>query len=313
MLSRTAENLYWLARYVERAENTARLLDVALRMASFPQYSGSADSEWQSAVIASGCEISFYQQYEHPSPEAVIHHLAFDPENPSSIASCFRTARSNARIVRTALSISTWEAVNSTWMELENFKLADFNPERIGRFLDWVKERSLLFGGTVTQTLLRSDAFWFVRLGAAIERADNTARIIDVKYHVLLPEYEKVGGTMDFYQWASILRAVSALRAYRWIYRDRVQPWLVADMLILKREMPRSLAYCLSEVTRYLEQLSNAYGEQGECHRLAGRIDANLRYGKIEQIFNQGLHEFLTGFIEDTENLGHEITKQYLT
>jgi len=312
MLSRTAENLYWLARYVERAENIARLLDVTLRMASLPQEQVTGGSEWASTIIAAGCEESFYAVHEHPTAEAVIHHLTCDRDNPSSVISCLETARNNARMVRTGLSISMWEAINSTWIELNNFRKEDFAPERIGRFLDWVKERSLLFGGTVANTMLRSDAFWFSRLGMSLERADNTARIIDVKYNILLPAYETVGGTMDFYQWASMLQSVSALRAYHWVYRDRVKPWLVAELLILKPEMPRSLAYCVSDVSRQLESLASAYGKRGECHRLAGQIDARLRYSKIDTILQHGLHEFLTSIVDDTRVLGEEITKHYL-
>ncbi len=312
MLSRTAANLYWIARYVERAENIARLLDVGMRMATMPQPPSASISEWHSTIIASGCKESFYSEHEQPTAETVIYHLTRDPKNPSSIFSCLETARNNARMVRTGLSTSMWEAINTTWIELNNLGEADFSPERIGRFLDWVKERSLLFCGAIGNTMLRSDAFWFSRLGTSIERADNTSRIIDVKFHVLLPEYEQVGGSMDFYQWSSILQSVSALRAYHWVYRDKVKPWLVAELLILRMEMPRSLAYCYSDVTRQLENLANAYGARGECHRLAGQIDSNLRYSKIDNILQRGLHEFLTAIVADTEILGNEITRNYL-
>lgn len=312
MLSRTAANLYWIARYVERAENIARLLDVGMRMATMPQLPSASTSEWHSTIIASGCKESFYAEHEQPTAETVIYHLTRDPKNPSSIFSCLETARNNARMVRTGLSTSMWEAINSTWIELNNMGDVDFAPERIGRFLDWVKERSLLFCGAIGNTMLRSDAFWFSRLGTSIERADNTSRIIDVKYHVLLPEYEQIGGSMDFYQWSSILQSVSALRAYHWVYRDKVKPWLVAELLILRMEMPRSLAYCYNDVTRQLENLANAYGARSECHRLAEQIDSNLRYSKIDNILQRGLHEFLTAIVDDTEVLGNEITKHYL-
>lgn len=312
MLSRTAANLYWLARYVERAENIARLLDVTLRMASMPQVSNISANEWHSAIVSSGCEESFYAGQKKPAEQAVIYHLARDPENPSSIVSCLETARHNARMVRTGLSVSMWEAINTTWIELNNLGEADFAPESINRFLDWVKERSLLFGGAMASTMLRNDAFWFSRLGMSVERADNTARILDVKYHVLLPEYETVGGGMDFYQWSSILQSVSALRAYHWVYRDKVKPWLVAELLILRNEMPRSLAFCYSDVSRQLENLANAYGARNESHRLAGKLDSLLRYGQIEPILQRGLHEFLTAIVDDTRILGDEINRNYL-
>lgn len=312
MLSRAAANLYWLARYMERAENIARLLDVALRMASMPQVSNSGASEWHSAIISSGCDESFFAGHDKPVEKDVIYHLARDPENPSSIVSCLETARQNARMVRTGLSASMWEAINTTWMELNNLGEADFAPERISRFLDWVKERSMLFGGAMASTMLRNDAFWFSRLGMSVERADNTARILDVKYHILLPEYETVGGGMDFYQWASILQSVSALRAYHWVYRDKVKPWLVAELLILRAEMPRSLAFCYSDVARQLETLANAYGTRNECHRLAGKLDALLRYGQIDTILQRGLHDFLTDIVDDTKILGDAVNRHYL-
>jgi uncharacterized alpha-E superfamily protein len=169
-----------------------------------------------------------------------------------------------------------------------------------------------LFGGAVEATMRRADSYWFTRLGTFIERADNTARILDVKHHVRLPRFESEGGTLDYYQWASILRSVSALRAYHWVYRDRLKPSLVAELLIFRAEMPRSLAKCLEEITLHLDLLADAYGRRGECHRLAGRMHAQLRFGRIEDVFGRGLHEFLTEFIDTNYVLGDEISKQYL-
>lgn len=312
MLSRTAENLYWLARYVERAENIARLIDVGLRVSSLSLDPQESASEWQSTIVASGCGESFHAAHDRTTADAVIHHLVRDSYNPSSIHSCIDTARRNARAVRTALTTDMWEAINSTWLDLGGFAEEDFRPERVRRFLDWVKERSLLFGGAAANTMLRNDAYWFTRLGTFVERADNTARILDVKYHVLLPEFERIGGTLDYYQWASLLRSVSAHRAYHWVYRDRLKPWLVGELLILRPEMPRSLANCMSQINQQLDLLAEAYGARGECHRLAGQLHAQFRFGKIDHIFKAGLHEFLTKFIDDNLALGEEITKYYL-
>ncbi len=312
MLSRTAGTLFWLARYVERAENMARLLDVALRMSSLPLDAAETADEWHSAIVAAGCEQGFYAKHERSSAETVIDYLARDPDNPSSIASCLETARNNGRAVRTALTTDMWEAVNATWLETRKLTRDDFAPARVGRFLERVKERSQLFGGAAAATMLRSDAYWFTRLGTFVERADNTARILDVKYHVLLPKPDAVGGLVDYYQWTAILRSVSALRSYHWVYRDRLKPWLIAELLILRPEMPRSLRSCLDEIARHLDLLGQAYGTRGECHRLAGQIDARLRYGKIESIFQAGLHEFLTEFIDTNTVLGEEIRRHYL-
>jgi uncharacterized alpha-E superfamily protein len=179
--------------------------------------------------------------------------------------------------------------------------------------LDWVKERSQLFIGAYANTMLRNDAFYFTRLGTFMERADNTARILDVKYHVLLPRHESVGGVLDYYHWQAILRSVSALRAYHWIYQERLKPWLVAELLILRPEMPRSLLSCYRQIVSYLELLSEAHhGRRGECHRLASEIRDQLRDGKVKEIFQQGLHEFLTEFIERSATLGDEISRLYL-
>jgi uncharacterized alpha-E superfamily protein len=312
MLSRTAGTLFWLARYVERAENMARLLDVAMRMSSLPHGPSDGPDEWHSAIVAAGCEHSFYAKHERASAETVIDHLARDLDNPSSILACFETARQNGRSVRTALTVDMWEAVNATWLEMRRLPKEEFTPARVGRVLDRVKERSLLFGGAVGATMLRSDAYWFSRLGTFVERADNTARILDVKFHVLLPQAEPVGGSVDYYQWTAILRSVSALRAYHWVYRDRIKPWLVAELLILRPEMPRSLMSCLGEISRQLEVLGQAYGTRGECHRLAGELEARLRFGRIDAIFQSGLHEFLTDFIDKSTVLGDEIGRHYL-
>jgi uncharacterized alpha-E superfamily protein len=311
MLSRTADSLYWVARYMERAENTARMLDVALRMPSLTADAPNGASEWHSTIVASGCEKSFYAAHQEPSAAAVIDHLARDPSNPSSILSCLQTARRTSRAVRTALTADMWDAVNSTWLEARRLRDEDFAPENIRRLLDWVKERSQLFGGAVANTMLRNDAYWFTRLGTFVERGDNTARILDVKYHVLLPTPDSVGGGVDYHQWAAILRSVSALRAYHSIYRDRVKPWRVAELLILRPEMPRSLCKCLQEISGHLDLLS-VDGDRGECHRLAGQMYARLKFGTIEEIFQGGLHEFLTEFIDTNMTLGDKIAGHYL-
>lgn len=312
MLSRTAENLYWLARYVERAENIARMLDVSLGMSNVPFDSGTEGSEWHSTIVSAGCEETFYKKYQRPSADAVIHHLVRDAENPSSIMSCLATARRNSRAVRTALTVDMWEAINGTWLEARSLGDDAFKADRIRRLLEWVKERSLLYSGAATSTMLQTDAYWFTRLGTFVERADNTARILDVKYNVLLPRHESVGGTLDYYHWAAILRSVSAHRAYHWVYRDRLKPWLVAELLILRPEMPRSLITCVRQMNYFLDVLANAYSARGECHEFAAQFQTGLAGSSIEQIFQDGLHEFLTRFIDQNVELGQKISRHYL-
>jgi uncharacterized alpha-E superfamily protein len=314
MLSRAADSLYWLARYLERAENVARIVAVGHRMASMARSLGSGGDEWLSTLMATGAEPGFFAKYSEPTPSTVIDYLVRDPDNVSSILSSIETARRNARAVRTALTTDMWDALNETWLGARDMKLDVSSSQNLLQFLDWVRERSQLFNGAYASTMLRNDAFYFTRLGTFIERADNTARILDVKYYVLLPDHEGVGGALDYYQWQSILRSVSALRAYHWVYHDRLKPWLIAELLLLRPEMPRSLRSCHDQIAQYLDLLAEAYGgKRGECHRLAGAMHARLRYGRTQDIFQSGLHEFLTDFIDRSIELGHQISTHYLT
>jgi len=256
MLSRTADNLYWLSRYVERAEYLARILDATQRLSALPLAYVGSSNEWESAVLTAGCANAFFKAYDEANEENVTDFLAFSTANSSSIRSCFEMARSNARAVRTALTMEMWDAINGTWLELKRYGNGPASREEVSRFLRWVQESSLRYDGSAYRTMLRNDAYWFSRLGVYLERADNTARILDVKYHLLLPDNERVGGPLDYFQWAAILRSVSALTAYHWVYRESLQPWLVADLLILKEEMPRSLASCYEAVVRNLDQVA---------------------------------------------------------
>lgn len=313
MLSRDADSLYWLSRYVERAENTARILDVAYRMASMPiSYNGVNSNEWESAIISAGGMDQFRALYGEVTPQNAIEFLAFSDENPSSIQRCFETARQNARSVRSALTSEMWEAINSAWLDLRRFKARKLEVDDLPRFLNLVKEASLRYDGSAMRTMLRNDAYWFSRLGVYIERADNTARVLDVKYHVLLPKDAEVGGGIDYYQWAAILRSVSALVSYQWVYHQSLRPWLVADLLILRAEMPRSLAACYYALSRHLDDLAHRYGMSGNAQRQARAAHARLTNRRIDDIFQYGLHEFLQEFLADNNRLGLAITNQYL-
>ena len=312
MLSRTADNLYWLSRYVERAECLARILDVASRLASLPAAYGGSTNEWESAVATAGCVDAFAAAYDEANEKTVTEFLAFSPENPSSIRNCLEIARTNARSVRTALTVEMWDAINGAWHELNRFDPRGMSREEFSRFLGFVKEASLRFDGSAYRTMLRNNVYWFSRLGVYVERADTTARILDVKYHVLLPEKERVGGPLDYFQWASILRSVSALTSYHWVYRESVKPWLVADLLILNRQMPRSLASCYVNISRYLDELAVFYGRQGSSQRIAHATLTKLSNAKMEQIFQSGLHEFINNFVADNNRLGAAIAEQYL-
>jgi uncharacterized alpha-E superfamily protein len=312
MLSRTADNLYWLARYVERAEYLARVLEATMRLTSLPLAYVGSTNEWESAVATAGCRKPFFARYSEANEDNVTEFLAFSADNSSSIRNCIEMARHNARAVRTALTIETWEAINGAWLELKRFGNGPSSREEYLRFLHWVQETSLRFDGSAYRTMLRNDVYWFSRLGLYIERADNTARILDVKYHMLLPADEHVGGPLDYYQWAAILRMVSALTAYHWVYRESLKPWLVADLLILNPQMPRSLASCYENLVRFGDSIAAAYGRQGLAQRQARAVRTRLQNIRMEEIFKVGLHEFIGEFVSDNNALGAAVSSQYL-
>jgi uncharacterized alpha-E superfamily protein len=310
MLSRTANHLYWMARYIERAENMARILDVTANMAMVPNAALSEAALWQPALEISGNADDFKERFSDFNASNVIHFLAMDSENPSSIYSALYSARENARAVRVAMTSETWENINALWLEFSQFEGKDLALDGLREFCDWVKARSHLFRGVSFGTMLRDDAFQFLRLGTFIERADNTARLLDVKYHLLLPKEEEVGGAVDYYEWSAVLRSVSAFQAYQKVFNDTIQPWRVAELLVLRQDMPRSLHACFTEITVILETLTT--GRHVECRRIAGEINASLKYGRMDHIFQNGLHEFLTEFIECNNQLGAEIQNSFL-
>jgi uncharacterized alpha-E superfamily protein len=318
MLARTADNLFWLARQMERADFTARMIEATLRLEYLPR-SGVEDPsiEWEGALNAVGAYEAYLAGHERIDEASAIDFLTFERANPSSICNCLENARANGRAVRTALTVETWTAINDAWLELKRFEAKrrtgkDLDREALSRFLDYVKKASLDFDGSCYRTMLRNDAYWFNRLGVFLERADNTARLLDVKYHLLLPSNEEVGGSLDYFQWVAILRAVSAATAYHWVYRDRVKPWLIADLLILKPAMPRSLIACYVGIDSALDSLAREDGRSGAAQRKARATLAALERAGMDDIFQSGLHEFITDFIEDNARLADTISEQYL-
>lgn len=315
MLSRNAASLYWTGRLVERADYLARILDAATRLATLPSAGDTETAAWASALNSSGVANSFARAfgagYGAMTEASVCEFLAFDRNNPASIRNCLESARSNARSVRTALTVELWEAINDAWNQMERMPKPR-DREELGRFLDWVKTVSLAFDGAAHRTMLRSDSYWFLRLGAEIERADNTGRLLDVKYHLLLPAGETIGGGLDYFQWTTLLREVSALTAYRWVYHESVKPWLVADLLILNKQMPRSIHSCQRQIVEHLDNLADHYGRQGESQRQAAATLNMLDEGRMSEIFQAGLHEFIQDFLARNNRLGHAVADQYL-
>jgi len=295
MLSRTADNLFWLSRYVERAENMARLMEMGYRMALMPAVVDGNRSEWESVLSASGCAAG----YDPDAPlrqEEVANFLIFNRDNHSSIINCFEYARANARAMRTAITAEMWEALNNALMELRRPSMHNLAKNELPEFIDWVKKQGALFRGATDSTILRNDGYDFIRLGTFIERADNTARLLDVKYYVLLPETSMVGDGVDNYQWTTVLRAASSLRAFHWVYRDDYSPHRIAHFLILNPFSPRSLAHCAEQITQHLERLARHYGQRHSVHRQAVEMYSLLTQSDMDEIFSGGLHEFLTDF-----------------
>ncbi len=312
MLGRTASSLFWMSRYMERAENMARLLEVGHRISLMPGALEGHRDEWRSTLLSAACDLTYAQKHDDIVASKVIDFLIFDESNPSSIKAVLRTARNNGRAVRTALTRDVWESINSTWNELVTIKAADLTSDRLPVFLDWVKQRSMSFRGAVLGTMLRNENYYFSQLGNFIERADNTARILDVKYFILLPKPSDVGSELDVQQWAQILRSVSAHRAYRWYYRDsRYKPWLVAEFLILREQMPRSLLFSYQWINTALAGMENLQGRRTSCHDKAADMLERLRTGNMEAIFQHGLHEYLQQFINANNALSADIGATY--
>jgi len=309
LLGRTANGLYWMNRYIERAENMARLLDAGLRMAL--TRTASSAEEWNSVVVSAGCEIAFRNRHPDVSAMAVADFLLRDLTNSSSVLASIETARSNARMVRTALTRDTWESINEAWMAMKRVLARPIDERDLPSVLDTIKRETAQIRGTFHGTMLRNEIFDFAQLGTFIERADNTARILDVKYYVLLPSIHWVGSSLDNYQWESILRSVSAHRSYRWVYEADYRPTNIAEYLILDARMPRSLAFSYRNLEDSLKYLETAYGVRHPCHDTLAATISKLKGATIKQIFDYGLHEFLSAFIQDNNRLGDEIARSY--
>jgi uncharacterized alpha-E superfamily protein len=308
MLSRTASSLYWIGRYVERAEFTARLIEATVRLDVLsPRPAGQG--AWESALKVAAAEEAFLATGEAMTPLNVSRYLTLAPDNQSSIRSCLDYARSNAKSVRTALSRDAWEAINRAWLGLRGRSSTGGSQATLA-LVESIRAEARGFEGALHR-MLRNESYSFIGLGAAVERADNTARLIDVKYHLLLPEGEKVGGPIDRDQWTTILHTVSAVTAFRWLYRDGLKPWLVAELLILRHELPRSLAASLDEIVTHLNFVGKRTGLQGEADRIARMRQSALDRSSIDSIFARGLHEFLSSFIVENARLDRAIGNQF--
>jgi len=351
MLSRTADHLFWMARYMERAENTARMLDVNYQMSLLPQSEGAAERGWRGLLSINEISGDFAKRNEAVTPKSVINYMVNDEKNGSSIRCCLMAARENARAVRGTLTTEVWETQNQTWLEFQRMVASDAFQRGPGEAFEWVKFRSHLSRGVTVGTMLQDEAFHFLRIGSFLERADNTARLLDVKFHsvendligfgpgaaaarlrygmALGPtqsqsqsQSQSGGGSQsqsqesgkdvefDFYHWSAVLRSVSGFEVYRKVYRNVIRPERVAELLILRPDMPRSLAACMHEVLLNLQRVANEQSK--DTLRMAGRLQADLQYGRIDEILATGLHAYLTQFLERVNALGAGISRDFL-
>jgi uncharacterized alpha-E superfamily protein len=323
MLSRTADHLYWMARYMERAENTARMLDVNYQTSLLPQSADEALNGWKGLLSISELTSHFAQHHGEATPRAVMAYMVSEESNPSSIRNCLRAARENARAVRGTLTTEVWETQNQTWLEFQRMVASGAFERDPSAGFEWVKFRSHLSRGVTVGTMLQDESFHFLRLGSFLERADNTARLLDVKFHAVDSEYfgsfqsqgqhPVQGGKdveFDFYHWSAILRSVSGFEVYRKAYRNVILPEKVAELLMLRPDMPRSLAACMNEVVANLSFVANE--QSSETLRRAGRLRADLQFARIDEILATGLHAYLTQFLERVATLGVGISRDFL-
>lgn len=311
MLSRTANGLFWMSRYVERMENIARLLDAGRRMEALPQSQPAKATEWASIVIASGCQTTFQGDLDTADQQQVCRHLILDIDNPSSIKKCVTSARENARAMRSALTTEVWDAINQFWAEMKRLDTEDILGRGLPDFLERVKSRGALVRGAIETTLLRDDGYSFIEMGKLFERADATARLLDVKYHVLLPRSDSVGGGLDYLQWVQVLRAANAATAYRHVYKHTVDAKGVIDLLAINTKSPRSLAFCISGVAEHLAGIGAHTDLQRDVLGAALGMRDRVRNGKVDAIVAFGLHEWLTEFIISVNSLAENVGTAY--
>jgi len=308
MLSRTADHLYWMARYIERAESLARLVDAHYRMSLLPQSGDKLTHSLSASMKALHMEQAYLERHETIEPREVFEFVSLDREYGGSIVSCLRSARENARAVRGSLTSELWETLNSTWLDARSYMVRS-TPMDIGQFVEWVKERSHLTRGVTIGTMLRDEAFHFTRIGTFLERADSTARILTAHQSDLKPGADATA-VPDPYEWSVLLRALSAFEVYRRVYRDVITPYKVAQMLILRDDMPRSLLRCCKEVYQNLRSVSNEQSKETE--RRAGEMHAMLHFTRMEAIIAEGLPRFLQQFLDRVRDLGDRIASDFL-
>ncbi|MEO0634049.1 MAG: alpha-E domain-containing protein [Pseudomonadota bacterium] len=309
MLGRTANGLFWMYRSLERAENTSRLIETGQRLALTRL--GDSDDEWRPVLQAAAMDQGFEAAHDSLTRDAAIDWMLRAPGNPSSVMSSVNLARQNARQVRTALTEEVWEATNGAYMAVKALLARKVSDRDLPQVLAAIRQRTALVRGATHGTMMRNDIYDFMRIGTFLERADNTARILDVKYYVLLPSAMSVGSSIDNVQWESILRSVSARGGFRMAYGNAGSARDIAAFLIIDRRMPRSLAFCVGKILDNLGYLINDYGMRNEAIDHAEALAADCLHADIDEIFDQGVHEFLQDVLTRLALLGRQIEIDY--
>lgn len=315
MLSRVADSLYWLARYMERVENNARILDVNLQVTLDSDEAG-AEAErhaWQ-PILRTLEDLTVFSSFHAViNADSVCSFVTFAKENPNSIWSSVAAARENARTVREYISSEMWERINSLYLWLKGADARDLAGTSGIDFYRQVVDMCHQFHGTTDQTLTHGEGWDFLQVGKYIERADNASRLLDLKYHILLPHGEEVGGTVDTVQWQAVLRSCSAFEAFRKIYRGQVTPWSVAEFIVLHDKFPRSIRFCVDAMDEALHRISGCdrVHFSTEAERLSGRLCSELNYTTIGEVFQTGLHEYLDGIQSRLIEIAGAMHRQY--
>ncbi len=310
MLGRSANGIYWMFRYLERAENAARLLEVGFHMA-LTRGAGGAEDEWRSVLQTLGQSDAYAEQHDVYDGMQVVNFILRERDNPASVVTMLESARTNARAVRTAITREVWEATNESWMMLKDMLSRPVRESNLGDLLTAIRNQTALVRGAMEGTMLRNEIFNFARIGTFIERADNTARILDVKYYVLLPSVSWVGSSLDNTQWDTVLRSVAGYRAYRWLHAGDMDPRGIAEFLIFDERFPRSLQFCYNKLASNVERLQKERGESVPSADSARAACEKLHASNVQEIFDYGLHEFLVDFISCNRLIGDAIAADF--
>lgn len=309
MLGKTASGIFWLFRYLERAENIARLIETGHRF-TLTRNSGRQD-EWRSILSALGMDAQYRQSHDEYHSAQVVDYLLRDKSNPGNLRQLIENARQNARMTRTAITRELWEAVNECWICVNDTLKRQVREADLPKTMDLIRKQTGQVRGAMENTMLRNDGYNFARVGNFIERADSMARLLDVKYYVLLPSVSFVGSSLDNIQWETILRSTSAYSSYRWLYPGRTSALGIAEFLILDRRFPRSLAFCYGKLTDNLRHLAMSYGAQSGSLAEAERIYSGFASLTAASILEDGLHEFLVDFLAQNRNLARMVEQEY--